>query len=49
MSAYKTAMASKTQVDNRAFQRVVVHLQGRLMLSDLSEFDCKAVDMSPAD
>lgn len=49
MSAYQTAMAAKTSMDNRAFQRVVVNLQGRLMLSDLSEFDCKAIDMSPGD
>ena len=49
MSVYQTAMAAKTSMDSRAFQRVVVNLQGRLMLSDLSEFECKAIDMSPGD
>lgn len=49
MPAYNSATAARTPVDNRAYQRVVVNLQGRLMLSDLSEFECRAVDMSPGD
>jgi hypothetical protein len=51
MQAFQTAqtMAANTPVDTRAFQRVAVNLQGRLMLADLSEFECKAVDMSPSD
>lgn len=49
MPAFQTAAASTPMVDTRAFQRVVVNLQGRLMLADLSEFDCKAIDMSPGD
>ncbi|MBL0375071.1 PilZ domain-containing protein [Rhizobium sp. KVB221] len=51
MHAHQTAnaIAANTSVDARAFQRVVVNLQGRLMLADLSEFDCKALDMSPGD
>ena len=49
MPAFQTAAASTPTVDHRAFQRVVVNLQGRLMLADLSEFDCKAIDMSPGD
>lgn len=51
MHAFSTnqAMAAKTPVDTRVFQRVEVNLQGRLMLSDLSEFDCRAIDMSPGD
>jgi hypothetical protein len=51
MHAFQTTqtMAAETSMDVGAFQRVVVNLQGRLMLSDLSEFDCKAVDMSPGD
>jgi len=51
MHAFSTnqAMAAKTPVDSRVFQRVEVNLQGRLMLSDLSEFDCRAIDMSPGD
>lgn len=48
MPAFQTATANPPQ-DNRAFQRVVVNLQGRLMLEDLSEFECRAVDMSPGD
>lgn len=51
MPAYQSAnaTAANSSVGNRAFQRVVVNLQGRLMLSDLNEFECKAVDMSPGD
>jgi hypothetical protein len=49
MPAYQSAMATSSSADNRAFQRVVVNLQGRLMLSDSSEFDCRAIDMSPGD
>ena len=49
MPAFQTAAASTPMVDNPVFQRVVVNLQGRLMLADLSEFDCKAIDMSPGD
>jgi hypothetical protein len=49
MPAYQSATASNPQQDDRAFQRIVVNLQGRLMLADLTEFECKAVDMSPGD
>lgn len=49
MPAYQPAMATSRSADSRAFQRVVVNLQGRLMLSDSSEFDCRAIDMSPGD
>lgn len=49
MPAYQPALATPPSVDNRVFQRVVVNLQGRLMLSDSSEFDCRALDMSPGD
>ena len=45
---YKAHTASSL-ADTRAYQRVVVNLQGRLMLSDLSEFECRAVDMTPVD
>ncbi|QLF70366.1 PilZ domain-containing protein [Peteryoungia desertarenae] len=33
----------------RAFQRVAVTLQGRLMLANYEEFVCKVIDMSPGD
>ncbi|MGL3605596.1 PilZ domain-containing protein [Rhizobium sp. G187] len=33
----------------RAFQRVSVSLQGRLMLANYEEYVCKVVDMSPGD
>ncbi|MBC7314319.1 MAG: PilZ domain-containing protein [Rhizobium sp.] len=33
----------------RAFQRVAVNLQGRLMLANYEEYVCKVVDMSPGD
>lgn len=49
MHASLTATATHPKPDSRAYQRVVVNLQGRLMLPDQSEFDCKAVDMSPGD
>jgi len=51
MPAYQpaNALAANMPADSRAFQRVVVNLQGRLMLSDLNEFECKAIDMSPGD
>jgi len=49
MPAYQNATAPTPQQDDRAFQRVVVNLQGRLMLADLTEFECKAIDMSPGD
>jgi hypothetical protein len=51
MPAYQSAnpVAANTPANSRAYQRVVVNLQGRLMLSDFSEFECKAIDMSPGD
>jgi hypothetical protein len=51
MPALQTANSVSTAgaIDARSFQRVVVNLAGRLMLPDLSEHDCKAVDMSPGD
>lgn len=35
--------------ENRAFQRVSVKLEGRLMTEDREEHDCTAMDMSPGD
>lgn len=51
MHAYQTmrATSGNAPADNRAYQRVLVNLQGRLALSDFSEFECKAIDMSPGD
>lgn len=36
-------------VDQRAFQRVTVNLQGRLMLANYDEFVCTVINMSPGD
>jgi hypothetical protein len=51
MFATQTTNSSFAKVpeDKRSFQRVVVNLAGRLMLSDFNEYECKAVDMSPGD
>jgi hypothetical protein len=51
MHAFPTANAkgAVTSGDNRAFNRVVVNLQGRIMLASQAEYDCKVVDMSPGD
>lgn len=36
-------------VDQRAFQRVTVNLQGRLMLANYEEYVCTVINMSPGD
>lgn len=36
-------------VDQRAFQRVTVNLQGRLMLANYEEYVCSVINMSPGD
>lgn len=35
--------------NNRSFNRVVINLTGRIMLANLNEYECKAIDMSPGD
>lgn len=35
--------------ERRSFQRVAVSLQGRLMLENHLEYDCRIIDMSPGD
>jgi PilZ domain len=37
------------RMDQRAFQRVPINMQGRLMLADYDEFECMVIDMSPGD
>lgn len=52
MSAFSSAAStsSRPQVNDGATQRVTVNLSGRLMLlTSQIEYDCRAVDMSPAD
>jgi hypothetical protein len=50
MQAFQTNQTTGAKtVDSRVFQRVEVNLPGRLMLVNLAEFDCKAIDMSPGD
>jgi hypothetical protein len=46
-ASQSTTIASPGQ--QRAFQRVAVSLQGRLMLANYEEYVCKVVDMSPGD
>lgn len=36
-------------IDARSFQRVDVELQGRIMLANLQEYECRIVSMSPGD
>jgi hypothetical protein len=51
MSAFSSAASASPRVQNDASaQRVTVNLNGRLMLlTNQIEYDCRAVDMSPAD
>lgn len=35
--------------EQRSFQRVLVNLQGRLMLANYEEYECSVIDMSPGD
>ncbi|MEP9398309.1 PilZ domain-containing protein [Mesorhizobium sp. KR2-14] len=46
MRAAAISQAPST-VEKRNFQRVRVHIHGRLMLEDRSEHPCKVIDMSP--
>ncbi|MHA7968890.1 PilZ domain-containing protein [Rhizobium sp. CAU 1783] len=46
-AAQNSGLVSPAQ--RRAFQRVAVNLQGRLMLANYEEYVCKVVDMSPGD
>ena len=52
MSAFSStaSASSRVPVTDASTQRVTVNLNGRLMLlTSQIEYDCKAVDMSPAD
>ncbi|MFB2553267.1 PilZ domain-containing protein [Ensifer soli] len=50
MYSFQQAQPSgRKEYDERAFQRVAVNLNGRLMLDNHDEYDCKAIDMSPGD
>lgn len=44
-----TTSRPNAPVDQRAFQRVSVNLQGRLMLANYDEFVCRVINMSPGD
>lgn len=49
-SSSASPVTPRIQVSNSSNERVVVNLSGRLMLaSNQAEFDCKAVEMSPAE
>ncbi|MGV8937027.1 MAG: PilZ domain-containing protein [Allorhizobium sp.] len=43
------ANPSLSTAPQRAFQRVAVNLQGRLMLANYEEYVCSVIDMSPGD
>lgn len=43
------ASPSLSTAPQRAFQRVAVNLQGRLMLANYDEYVCSVIDMSPGD
>ena len=45
----QTNSSHPAHVDQRAFQRVTVNLEGRLMLANYEEYVCTATDMSPGD
>jgi hypothetical protein len=51
MYSFQPAQTQPTQMlaAQRAFQRVTVNIEGRLMLASHEEFPCMAVDMSPGD
>ncbi|MCM2474860.1 PilZ domain-containing protein [Rhizobium sp. CG5] len=51
MYSFQATQNSKTTpaATPRAFQRVTVNLQGRLMLASQDEYVCSVVDMSPGD
>jgi hypothetical protein len=51
MYSFQPAQTQATQMPaaQRAFQRVTVNVEGRLMLASHEEFPCTAVDMSPGD
>jgi hypothetical protein len=51
MNLYRPAHSTATPqaAHQRAFQRVSVQLEGRLMLANFEEYICSVVDMSPGD
>ncbi|MGX5666048.1 PilZ domain-containing protein [Rhizobium daejeonense] len=51
MYSFQASQNSTTAppAQQRAFQRVAVNLQGRLMLANYEEYVCKVIDMSPGD
>ena len=51
MYSFQATQNSNTAppAQQRAFQRVAVNLQGRLMLANYEEYVCKVIDMSPGD
>ena len=51
MHAFQQAQTQKTapRLEQGAFQRVPINMQGRLMLANYEEFECLVIDMSPGD
>ncbi|WP_084364311.1 PilZ domain-containing protein [Rhizobium sp. RU36D] len=51
MYSFQASQSSRPNapVDQRAFQRVSVNLQGRLMLANYDEYVCTVINMSPGD
>lgn len=51
MHAFQQVQPQRTapRLEQGAFQRVPINMQGRLMLANYEEFECVVVDMSPGD
>ncbi|KWV51099.1 MULTISPECIES: PilZ domain-containing protein [Rhizobium] len=51
MHAFQQVQTQRTapRLEQGAFQRVPINMQGRLMLANYEEFECLVIDMSPGD
>jgi hypothetical protein len=51
MHAFQQAQTQRTapRLEQGAFQRVPINMQGRLMLANYEEYECVVIDMSPGD
>ncbi|WP_028744530.1 PilZ domain-containing protein [Rhizobium mesoamericanum] len=51
MHAFQQVQTPRTapRLEQGAFQRVPINMQGRLMLANYEEFECLVIDMSPGD
>ncbi|OWV96042.1 pilus assembly protein PilZ [Rhizobium sp. R72] len=51
MHAFQQVQTQRTapRLEQGAFQRVPINMQGRLMLANYEEYECMVIDMSPGD